>query len=116
MLGGYLGKIIQWLRHQLPTHKKFLGLDPNNNQAAPERWTHLPNSFLERCSKFQTVNAGDYTFGVDERHPLYKDLGWGYEGDEDVDFEWDKIEHPLSHKDLKTIFISLTGIQLWSQL
>jgi hypothetical protein len=32
----------------------------------------MRDSFLERCSKFQTVNAGDYTFGVDEIRPLIR--------------------------------------------
>lgn len=106
-LAGYMGQILQWLRRQLPDHEEFADLDPKDDKAAPEWWTYLRKSFIENCIKFQNVQGGDFTFGTEDIRPLYRDLGCGYEGDENPDYEWDKDEHPMSHCDLKAIMINL---------
>ena len=106
-LAGYIGKIIQWLRRQLPNHEEFIGLDPKDPQAAPVWWTHLRQTFLKNCADFQNKCDGDYTFGTEDIRPLYRDVGCTNEGGENADFEWGIDEHPMSHCDLKSILVRL---------
>lgn len=106
-LAGYVGQILQWLRRQIPHHEEFVGLHPKDHKAAPEWWSHLRSSFIENCVKFQNVNCGDHTFGLEEIRPLYRDLGWSYEPDTDRESEWNISEHPLSRCDLRSVMLRL---------
>jgi hypothetical protein len=108
-LAGYIGKIIQWLRRQLPEHEEFKQLNPKDPQDAPGWWTYLRKSFLKKCGDFQRKHGGDCTFGTEDIRPLYRDsyLGGDYEGGEYADLEWSLKEHPMSHCDLKSVLVRL---------
>jgi hypothetical protein len=106
-VAGYIGKIIQWLRRQLPEHEQFAHLDRKDDQAAPAWWTHLCQSFIKNCGDFQNTHSGDYTFGTEDIRPLYRDMGCANVDGEPSDFEWSQAEHPMAHCDLKSILAKL---------
>jgi hypothetical protein len=106
-LAGYIGKIIQWLRRQLPDHEEFQLLNPKDPQDAPGWWTHLRQTFIKNCGDFQNKQGGDYTFGTEDTRPLYRDMGCSQEDGTVADFEWSKEDHPLSHCDLKSVLVKL---------